>query len=65
MNSNQNQGSLYALLPLAVFIFTFLGSGILFNDFYALPSSVAVTLGIITAFILIILYYGSSWADKP
>ena len=52
MNSNQNQGSLYALLPLAVFIFTFLGSGILFNDFYALPSSVAVTLGIIAAFIL-------------
>ena len=52
MNSNLNQGKLLALLPLAVFIFTFLGSGILFNDFYALPSLVAVIMGIITAFIL-------------
>jgi len=46
------QGSAFALLPFFVFIFTFLGAGIVLNDFYALPSPVAVTLGIIVAFII-------------
>jgi Na+/H+ antiporter NhaC len=52
MKQTQNKGNLLALLPLAVFIFTFLGSGILLNDFYALPSSIAVILGIVTAFVI-------------
>lgn len=46
------QGKAFALLPFFVFIFTFLGAGIFLNDFYALPSPVAVTLGIIAAFLI-------------
>lgn len=52
MKSKNKKGSFFALVPLLVFILTFLGSGILFEDFYALPSSIAVLLGIITAFLL-------------
>lgn len=52
MNQTQNRGNAFALLPLGVFIFTFLGSGIILNDFYALPSPIAVLLGIITAFLM-------------
>ena len=48
----KTKGSIVALLPFFVFIFTFLGVGILLNDFYALPSPIAVTFGIITAFLL-------------
>lgn len=48
----KTKGSIVALLPFFIFIFTFLGAGILFNDFYALPSPIAVTFGIITAFLL-------------
>lgn len=46
------QGTAFALLPFFVFIFTFLGAGILLNDFYALPSPVAVIFGIIAAFVI-------------
>lgn len=42
-----------ALLPFFVFVFTFLGAGILLEDFYALPSPVAVVLGIIAAFLIL------------
>lgn len=42
-----------ALLPLFVFVGTFLGAGIYFNDFYALPSPIAVCLGIFVAFVLL------------
>ena len=42
-----------ALLPFAVFIFAFLGVGILMEDFYAIPSPIAVFLGIITAFLFL------------
>lgn len=52
MNQTQNKGNALALLPLGVFIFTFLGSGIILNDFYALASPIAVILGIIAAFLL-------------
>ncbi|OCB78736.1 Na+/H+ antiporter NhaC family protein [Flavobacterium crassostreae] len=41
-----------ALLPLLVFIFTFLGAGIVLDDFYAFPSPVAVLVGIIAAFLV-------------
>lgn len=43
---------LIALLPLFVFVFTFLGVGIYQNDFYALPAPIAVIAGIIAAFLL-------------
>ena len=46
------KGSFIALLPLLLFILTFLGAGIYLNDFYALPSPIAVVVGIALAFIL-------------
>lgn len=49
---SKKTGNPFALIPLFVFIFTFLGAGIVLNDFYAFPSPVAVLVGIITAFIL-------------
>lgn len=49
---SSSKGNLITLLPLAIFVFTFLGAGIYLNDFYALPSPIAVTLGIIMAFFL-------------
>jgi Na+/H+ antiporter NhaC len=53
-------GNPFALIPLFVFIFTFLGAGIVLNDFYAFPSPVAVLIGIIAAFLL----YKSSTNEK-
>lgn len=41
-----------ALIPLFVFVFTFLGVGIYLNDFYALPAPIAVIVGIIVAFLM-------------
>ncbi|GGG59308.1 Na+/H+ antiporter NhaC family protein [Bizionia arctica] len=41
-----------ALIPLFVFVFTFLGIGIYNNDFYLLPAPIAVILGIVVAFIM-------------
>lgn len=42
-----------ALIPFLIFVVTFLGAGILLNDFYALPAPVAVLLGIIAAFLIL------------
>ena len=41
------------MLPFLVFVFVFLGAGIGLNDFYAMPSPVAVLLGIISAFFIL------------
>ncbi|MFB9052142.1 Na+/H+ antiporter NhaC family protein [Formosa undariae] len=41
-----------ALIPLFAFVLTFLGVGIYQNDFYALPSPIAVIGGIIVAFLM-------------
>ncbi len=41
-----------ALIPLFVFVFTFLGVGIYQNDFYALPAPIAVIVGIVVAFLM-------------
>lgn len=49
----KKKGNAWALLPLLIFICTFLGAGIFLKDFYALPSPVAVMVGIIAAFILL------------
>ncbi|NRS87486.1 Na+/H+ antiporter NhaC [Flavobacterium sp. 7E] len=57
---SKNTGNPYALIPLFVFIFTFLGAGIILDDFYAFPSPVAVMVGIIAAFLL----YKTSTDDK-
>lgn len=50
--SSSSKGSFIALLPLVFFVATFLGAGIYLNDFYAFPSPIAVSLGIILAFCL-------------
>jgi Na+/H+ antiporter NhaC len=42
-----------AIWPLLVFVAVFLGFGIYFDDFYALPSPVAALIGITAAFILL------------
>lgn len=41
------------MTPFLIFVFTFLGAGILLNDFYAMPSPVAVVIGIISAFFIL------------
>lgn len=45
--------SLAALIPFLVFVSVFLGAGIYYDDFYALPSPIAAVIGIITAFIML------------
>ena len=57
---SKDKGNAFALIPLFIFIFTFLGAGIILNDFYAFPSPVAVLVGIIAAFLL----FKSSTDDK-
>lgn len=41
-----------SIVPLLVFVFTFLGFGIYYYDFYALPSPVAALVGIVAAFLI-------------
>jgi len=47
------KGRLITLIPFLVFVFCFLSAGIYLNDFYALPSPIAMTLGIVVAFLII------------
>jgi len=49
-----------ALIPLLVFVTTFLGVGIYQNDFYALPAPIAVIVGIMVAFLM----FGQSIPSK-
>ncbi len=53
MKTNTNVGSFRALFPLIIFVSIFLGAGIYLNDFYALPSPVAMLFAIISGFFLI------------
>ncbi|MGG5505866.1 MULTISPECIES: Na+/H+ antiporter NhaC family protein [unclassified Myroides] len=46
------ENKLYTLIPFFVFVAVFLGSGIVLDDFYQLPSPIAIALGIMTAFVL-------------
>lgn len=48
----KSKGNFFALLPLFLFVFTFLGAGIYLNDFYALPSPITVILGIVLAMVM-------------
>ena len=52
-SEQQPKGSFITLIPFLIFVFNFLGAGIYLNDFYALPSPIAMTLGIVSAFLLI------------
>ena len=51
-NIKKSTSKFSALIPLFVFVFTFLGVGINQYDFYALPAPIAVITGIIVAFLL-------------
>ena len=47
---NHTKANFLSLLPFLIFVGTFLGAGIVLQDFYALPSPIAVSIGIIAAF---------------
>ncbi|MFB9119675.1 Na+/H+ antiporter NhaC family protein [Bergeyella porcorum] len=49
---NYQKTSFISIIPLLVFVFTFLGFGIYLNDFYALPSPLAALAGIVVAFLI-------------
>lgn len=50
-SENQIKGKASALLPIGVFLVIFLGSGIVFNDFYAMPAVVAFLIALFAAFL--------------
>lgn len=47
----ENKGRAIALLPIGVFLVIFLGSGIIMNDFYAMPAIVAFLIALAVAFL--------------
>lgn len=47
----ENKGRAIALLPIGVFLIIFLGSGIMMNDFYAMPAIVAFLIALAVAFV--------------
>ncbi len=46
-----NKGKASALLPILVFLIVFIGSGILFHDFYAMPAIVGFLIALVVAFL--------------
>lgn len=48
-----SKASLWTLLPFGIFIVVFLGAGIYYGDFYVFPSPVAISIGVISAFIIL------------
>jgi len=50
MSQGENKGRVIALLPIGVFLVIFLGSGIIMNDFYAMPAIVAFLIALLVAF---------------
>ena len=47
----EKRGNPWALLPIGVFLVVFIGSGILFQDFYAMPAVVGFLIALIVAFL--------------
>lgn len=47
----ENKGRAIALLPIGVFLIIFLGAGIVFEDFYAMPAIVAFLIALSVAFL--------------
>lgn len=45
------KGNAWALLPIGVFLVVFIGSGILFQDFYAMPAIVGFLIALVVAFL--------------
>ncbi len=50
-SGEQPRGRLGALLPIGVFLVVFIGSGILFQDFYAMPAVVGFLIALVVAFL--------------
>ena len=50
MEKVNESGRAIALLPIGVFLVIFLGSGIVFGDFYAMPAIVAFLIALFVAF---------------
>ena len=48
---DQTVGKASALLPIGVFLVIFLGAGIVFHDFYAMPAIVAFLIALFVAFL--------------
>ena len=57
----ESKGRAIALLPIGVFLIIFLGSGIIMNDFYAMPAIVAFLIALAVAFLQ---NRGLSFAEK-
>lgn len=51
MMEKVNKGKISGLLPIGVFLVLFIGSGIIFNDFYAMPAIVAFLIALAVAFL--------------
>ena len=51
MEKDNNTGRASALLPIGVFLIIFLGAGIVFRDFYAMPAIVAFLIALFVAFL--------------
>jgi len=51
MNNKKPEARAIALLPIGVFLVIFLGSGIITNDFYAMPAIVAFLIALAVAFV--------------
>lgn len=51
MKNESKKGKAMALLPILVFLIIFLGSGIVMNDFYAMPAIVAFLIALCVAFL--------------
>lgn len=50
MSTNNKRGNPAALLPIGVFLVIFLGAGIVFKDFYAMPAIVGFLIALTVAF---------------
>ncbi|MBC8609604.1 Na+/H+ antiporter NhaC family protein [Massilimaliae timonensis] len=48
---DMNKGNPWALLPIGVFLLIFIGSGIVFQDFYAMPAVVGFVIALVVAFL--------------
>lgn len=48
---NSEKGNGWALLPIIVFLVLFIGTGVLHNDFYAMPAIVGFMIALIVAFV--------------
>ncbi|WP_350328748.1 Na+/H+ antiporter NhaC family protein [Myroides marinus] len=56
-----SENKFYTFIPFFIFIAIFLGCGILLGDFYKMPSPIAISVGVVSAFLL---FYKTPMNDK-